>query len=72
MGAPLLTLSKWLKQAATVRAMSSSKQKKPGSPVAGPKNWTAAEELRVVASAQGLKGAALGELLRREGLHESS
>lgn len=70
-GVPQPTLSKWLKQAATVGVMNSSDEKKTSaSAVAGPKKWTTAEKLRVVAAAQGLEGAALGELLRREGLHE--
>lgn len=69
-GVPQPTLSKWLKQAATIAAMSSSDEKKPGSVVAGPKKWTAAEKLRMVVAAQNLEGVALGELLRREGLHE--
>jgi hypothetical protein len=35
-----------------------------------PKKWTATEKLRVVVAAEGLKGEVLGELLRREGIHE--
>ena len=35
-----------------------------------PKRWTAEEKLRVVKAAAGLEGSALGELLRREGLHD--
>jgi transposase len=68
-GVPQPTLSKWLKQAATVAAMS-NKTEKPKSRVAGPKKWTAEEKLRVVVEAEGVTGSALGELLRREGLHE--
>lgn len=71
MGVPQPTLSRWLKQAANVGAMSSSDEEKTSaSPVAGPKKWTAAEKLRVVVAAQELEGSALGEFLRREGLHE--
>lgn len=70
-GVPQPTLSKWLKQTARVAGMDPSDDKRRSVvPVAGPKKWTAAEKLRVVAAAQGLEGAALGELLRREGLHE--
>lgn len=70
-GVPQPTLSKWLKQAATVAAMSALDEKrKAETVVAGPKKWTTAEKLRVVGAAQAVDGAALGELLRREGLHE--
>lgn len=37
----------------------------------GSKKWTVKEKLRVVVAAEGLEGAELGELLRREGLHEA-
>lgn len=70
-GVPQSTLSRWLKDTITVAAMSSSdERKKTDSVVAGPKKWTAAEKLRVVVAAQSLEGSALGELLRREGIHE--
>ena len=70
-GVPQPTLSKWLKQATSVAGMGSSdEKKKTGSAVAGPKTWTTEEKLRVIGEAQHLEGAALGELLRREGLHE--
>jgi transposase-like protein len=36
-----------------------------------PKSWTAEEKLRVLAEAHGLTGEPLGELLRREGVHEA-
>ena len=36
-----------------------------------PKRWTAEEKPRVVTSAASFEGSALGELLRREGLHEA-
>ena len=45
---------------------SSSERRRPS-----PKRWTAEEKLRVVKAAAGLEGSALGELLRREGLHEA-
>lgn len=69
-GVSQATLSRWLKDAATVGGVSSSDEKKKNVPVAGPKKWTTAEKLRVVGAAQNLEGAALGEFLRREGLHE--
>jgi transposase-like protein len=37
----------------------------------GSKRWTAEEKLRVVLAAAAAGEAGLGELLRREGLHES-
>lgn len=57
------TLSRWLREAGSVQEMSKQKRRKP------PSRWTAAEKLRVVASAQGLTGEELGALLRREGIH---
>lgn len=69
-GVPQPTLSKWLRDAATVAAMASDEKKDVGR-TAAPKKWTAREMLRVVVAADGLEGAALGEFLRREGLHES-
>lgn len=60
---PQPTLSRWLREAATVLEVSKKDRPKP------PSRWTAAEKLRVVAAAQGLEGEELGALLRREGLH---
>src|SRR5450432_3497668 len=37
-----------------------------------PEDWPAEERLRVVREAANLAGEALGELLRREGLHEAT
>jgi len=54
------TLSRWLKEARTVGVMD-----KPA------KKWTPAEKLRVVVEASKLSDGALGEFLRREGLHEA-
>ena len=54
------TLSRWLKQARTVGVM-----EKPA------KKWTPSEKLRVVVEASKLSDEALGEFLRREGLHEA-
>ena len=55
------SLSRWLRAARSVGAMTSP-SKKP---------WTGAEKLRVVTEASGLTGSALGAFLRREGLHEA-
>lgn len=49
-------------------AVSSTTEKKGSS--SEPKKWTTDEKLRVVVEARALKGEKLGELLRREGLHE--
>jgi transposase len=69
-GVPQSTLSKWLKRATTLAAMTSeSEQQTPAAKVA--KKWTGQEKLRVLAAAEGLSGEALGALLRREGLHEA-
>lgn len=64
-GVPQPTLSRWLREASTVAAMtkpSESQETKKAS-------WSPQEKLRVVLAAQTLTGADLGELLRREGLH---
>jgi transposase-like protein len=60
-GVPQATLSRWVLAAGNVSGMTRSTNKK----------WTGAEKLRVVTEARGLSGAALGALLRREGLHEA-
>ena len=54
------TLSRWLKEARTVGVMD-----KPA------KSWTTIEKLRVVVEASKISNAALGEFLRREGIHEA-
>jgi len=59
-GIPQPTLSRWLREARRLGGMNQ-----------GPKKWTVAEKLRVVLMASGLEDAKLGELLRREGLHEA-
>jgi transposase len=63
-GVSQVSVSRWLRVARSVGAMSvpSEKQKKV---------WTGAEKLRVVTEASGLSGSDLGALLRREGLHEA-
>lgn len=75
-GVPQPTLSQWLRGARNVVAMPPPPEDKKtlNSPLkspapVGPKKWTAAEKLRVLAEAQGLEGEPLGALLRREGLH---
>lgn len=63
-GVAQATLSKWLREARSVPAVNKADDK-------GAKKWTAAEKLRVVAEAMRLDESELGELLRREGLHEA-
>jgi len=68
------TLSRWLRETATFRAMD-PKDKPPPEETppseAGKRaqDWTAEEKIRAVAETIGLKGEALGAYLRRRGLH---
>jgi hypothetical protein len=66
------TLSKWLRDARTLRTVSKSKSKAEPREKARrrPEDWSAEEKLEVVLKARGLSEAELGEFLRREGLHE--
>jgi len=59
------TLSRWLREARTVGAVTKKSTGKGG------RKWTAAEKLRVLAEAVKLGEGELGELLRREGIHEA-
>ncbi len=68
-GVPQPTLSRWL-LAAKVGVMP-KKPKGGGSRGGRPKRWTPEEKLRVVMEAAAAGEAGLGELLRREGLHEA-
>ncbi len=67
-GATQPTLSRWFREAGSLAVVSSSTDQKTST--SEPKKWTTDEKLRVVVEARGLKGDQLGELLRREGLHE--
>lgn len=67
-GVPQPTLSRWLREAGSVGAMT-DKDKKGSEKPPGRRTWTAAEKLRVLAAASGVEDEQLGELLRREGLH---
>jgi transposase len=74
-GVPQVTLSRWLKQAGTVPAVSKRKKrdKKTKAATGGakrPQDWSAEDKLRVVFEAASLSDDELGEFLRREGLHE--
>ncbi len=65
---PQPTLSRWVREASSLPKMSDEKKPKKAK---SPAQWTAAEKLRVVAAAVGLKDEELGEFLRREGLHKA-
>jgi transposase-like protein len=71
-GIPQPTLSKWLREAGTVRPVP-RKEPPPGSPrpavAKRPQDWTAAEKLDAVLEATRLGEAELGEFLRTRGLH---
>jgi len=62
------TLSRWLRDARE-KGMSDSKQ--PPRAARRPIDWKPEEKLRVLSEAEGLSDDELGELLRREGLHEA-
>ena len=68
-GVPQPTLSRWLREAGSLKVMSTDERKA----VEGrrPQDWTAEEKLRAVAESSGLSEEDLGAFLRREGLHEA-
>jgi transposase-like protein len=68
------TLSRWLREARTLGAVTtppSHRDAPPSPPARRPEDWTAEEKLLAVERAAGLSGPQLGEFLRREGLHEA-
>ena len=70
------TLSRWLREATTVRRVDvkdddDQKQPRPVRGARRPQDWPAQEKLRVLRAATGLSGSELGALLRREGVHEA-
>jgi transposase len=69
------TLSRWLREATTLRAVAKDEDERTSAgPAAGsrrPQDWSAEEKLRLVHGAAGLEGSELGALLRREGVHEA-
>jgi transposase len=72
-GVPQPTLSRWLRETASFQAMK-KKSQPPSSAKATPagrrpQDWTAEEKLRAVAETLDLEGEALGEYLRRNGIH---
>lgn len=74
LGMSQTTLSRW-RAAASARVGGMSKQPlpPPTSPCdRRPEDWSSEERLRVIVASSGLQNEALGELLRREWLHEST
>jgi len=72
------TLSRWLREAATVEPMKPKHKTKPPKTTAPstpvrrrPQDWPPEEKLRVVIEAGGLADEELGAFLRREGLREA-
>jgi transposase len=65
------TLSKWLRNAGSLRAVKQRGQDEKGKTEGRrPDDWTAEEKLETVLEAKRLSGSELGEFLRRRGLHE--
>ena len=66
------TLSRWLREAATVGDVSKKKPKTKPSPPEGRRSraWSAEEKVRVVMESATVAEMELGAFLRREGLHE--
>jgi transposase-like protein len=62
------TLSRWLREAGTIKSMSTSK--KDPTPQS-PRDWPLERKLRVVLESLSLSDTELGAFLRREGLHEA-
>ena len=65
-GVSQATLSRWLREARTLGGMNKKKKSSSSS-----RRRTGEDKLRIVMEAEGLSGEALGEFLRREGLHEA-
>lgn len=64
------TLSRWTRALGSVVSVSTKKTPGTASRSRRPEDWTAQDRLRIVMEASRLEEAELGELLRREGLHE--
>lgn len=73
-GIPQPTLSRWLRSAASLRLVSSkpdtaSEAETAAAEAKRPQDWTPMERAQFVLEANGLGDQALGELLRRRGVH---
>jgi transposase len=65
------TLSKWLREAGSLQPVKRRDQDEPAKTEGRrPDDWSAEEKLEAVLEAKRLSGSALGEFLRRRGLHE--
>lgn len=72
-GIPQSTLSRWLRAAATIKGVSSTKPTPPPTgptPAKRPQDWTALERAQAVLEASQLSEDELGEYLRSRGLHQ--
>ena len=69
-GVPQPTLSRWLRAASNVEAMTRKPSKKDTTPRR--KRWTPEEKLRVLGRASQLDDDELGAYLRTEGIHEAT
>lgn len=63
------TLSRWLRDAGSVRGVTSREPK--GTPARRPQDWTLEEVLQAVLEASRLSGEELGAFLRRTGIHQA-
>lgn len=67
------TLSRWLREATTVRRTMTDEQQNGGRPARAcrPEDLTPEDKLRILREAARLEGSELGAFLRREGVHEA-
>ncbi len=70
-GIPQPTLSRWLRRAPRVSAMTEHRDDQGKSKASRTKPWTPDEKLRIVLQASSLSEEQLGAFLRREGLHSA-
>lgn len=73
-GIPQSTLSRWLRDAASIRLVTtkpetSIESEGPGANAKRPQDWSPQERMQFVLDAHGLGEQPLGELLRRRGVH---
>jgi transposase len=70
-GIPQPTLSRWLRETATFKAMKEPErmEEAPPPPPRRPQDWSAEEKLAAVVETHGMPAEKVGEYLRRQGLH---
>lgn len=71
-GVPQGTLSNWVRRSSSLSGVEKKTPTGTASRSRRPEDWSAEERLRVVIEASKLAEQQLGELLRREGLHEDT